>query len=188
MSDFNTAVNILFKHEGGYAHNPNDPGGETKYGISKRQYPDLDIKNLTKEQAAQIYFNDYWVKNKLDGLWNQQIANFALDTVVQHGKGPKLIQEALNKSGMNVTVDNKIGSKTIDAMNHVDVKTFIQQGVLTRRAYYDSLIKNNPTLEQFRRGWYRRVNYFLGDWKLPVVGGGIVLVLAGLYFWFTRTK
>lgn len=52
----------LIGHEGGYTNDPNDPGGETNWGISKRSYPNLDIKNLTREQAKTIYKTDFWDK------------------------------------------------------------------------------------------------------------------------------
>ena len=47
-------------HEGGYVADSRDPGGETKYGISKRSYPGEDIKNLTLGRAKQIYLRDFW--------------------------------------------------------------------------------------------------------------------------------
>jgi len=58
--DFDTAFTRLLGHEGGYTNNPADPGGETNWGICKRSYPLLDIKNLTREQAAGIYYKDFW--------------------------------------------------------------------------------------------------------------------------------
>lgn len=60
MIDFNVAVGRVISHEGEYSNDPNDPGRETKFGISKRAYPNLDVKNLTREQAIEIYYNDYW--------------------------------------------------------------------------------------------------------------------------------
>jgi lysozyme family protein len=57
---FNKAVEIILKLEGGYVNHPDDPGGETRYGISKRAYPHLNIKTLTKDQAKAIYKRDYW--------------------------------------------------------------------------------------------------------------------------------
>lgn len=53
-------IEKIIATEGGYVLDLNDKGGETRYGISKRAYPDLDIKNLTKEQAAEIYERDYF--------------------------------------------------------------------------------------------------------------------------------
>jgi Glycosyl hydrolase 108 len=61
---FEKAVRFTLSWEGGYVSNPNDPGGETKYGISKRAYPHLDIKNLTLDQAKEIYYQDYWLPSE----------------------------------------------------------------------------------------------------------------------------
>ena len=62
MELFDKAMNFVGLMEGGYVNDPIDKGGETKYGISKRSYPNLDIKNLTKEQAREIYYKDFWLK------------------------------------------------------------------------------------------------------------------------------
>ena len=62
LNHFKEAMTFVQKWEGGYVSHPSDPGGETNFGISKRAYPDKDIKNLTLMDAAAIYYNDYWVK------------------------------------------------------------------------------------------------------------------------------
>src|SRR6266849_2542246 len=59
---FLEAVAHLLHDEGGYVDNPADPGGETNFGISKRSYPNEDIKNLTRERAIEIYWNDFWLE------------------------------------------------------------------------------------------------------------------------------
>jgi len=66
--EFKKAVDIVLKLEGGFVNHPKDPGLETKYGISKRSYPDLDIKKLTKKQAREIYKKDYWDKCSCETL------------------------------------------------------------------------------------------------------------------------
>ena len=87
MSDkeiFNEAVEFVLRWEGGYTNDPNDPGGETKYGISKRAYPDIDIKNLTLDEAKDIYYHDYWLKADCDHYLFP--ANFLMfDTSVNMG-------------------------------------------------------------------------------------------------------
>lgn len=60
MSAWDAAVKLIMTLEGGYVNHPTDPGGETKWGISKRSYPHLDIANLTKHEARQIYRRDFW--------------------------------------------------------------------------------------------------------------------------------
>lgn len=66
MSDFDRAFAFVVGEEGGYVNDPRDPGGETKYGISKRAYPTMDIQNLTVEAAKVIYRRDYWDRLQLD--------------------------------------------------------------------------------------------------------------------------
>ena len=58
MKNFEEIIEQVLEHEGGYVKDPKDLGGETKYGITKRFYPDVDIKNLTIEQAVEIYKKD----------------------------------------------------------------------------------------------------------------------------------
>ena len=68
MSKFDEIIEGVLKHEGGYVNDPTDLGGETNFGITKRFYPDVDIKNLTEEGAKEIYKRDYWDKNKVDDV------------------------------------------------------------------------------------------------------------------------
>jgi lysozyme family protein len=65
---FEEAVQFILLKEGGYVNDPNDPGGETNFGISKRAYPNEDIKNMTKERAIEIYRKDYWNELNLDNV------------------------------------------------------------------------------------------------------------------------
>ena len=59
MVDFIKAVEAVLARESGYVHHASDPGGRTKYGISQRQYLDLDIAELTEEEARTIYQRGY---------------------------------------------------------------------------------------------------------------------------------
>jgi len=68
MKDFEIALKFVLKWEGGYSNDLRDPGGETKFGISKRSYPDLDISKLTLKQAKKIYYQNYWLKAGCDEL------------------------------------------------------------------------------------------------------------------------
>src|SRR4030067_2776049 len=60
MNKFDRAIDLILAEEGGYVIDPLDPGGETKYGISKRAYPEINIPSLTTEQGKAIYMGDYW--------------------------------------------------------------------------------------------------------------------------------
>ena len=84
MTLFDAAIRSVLKHEGGYVNNPRDPGGETNWGISKRAYPSLDIRNLTREAAIEIYRRDYWSKVPAD--LPDDVRWFAFDTCVNSGE------------------------------------------------------------------------------------------------------
>ncbi len=84
MSLFDSAFAIVVGLEGGYVSDPKDPGGETKWGISKRAYPDLDIANLTLEEAKAIYQRDYWDLCGCDSYpWDRALCLF--DCAVNQG-------------------------------------------------------------------------------------------------------
>lgn len=84
MSFFDAAFAIVVGIEAGYVNDVNDPGGETKFGISKRAYPNEDIPNLTIERAKQIYLRDYWTKANCDAL-SWELALITFDCAVNQG-------------------------------------------------------------------------------------------------------
>jgi len=187
MSSFTDSLEVVLKHEGGYAFNPADPGGETKYGISKKQYPDVNIHGLTVADAGVIYKRDYWDANKLGELTNQRIANAVMDAIVNHGQGVRIVQTALNMAGKTVKVDNAMGSKTRQALNSVNEKLFLTHYVMARKEYYDSLITKNPELATFKRGWYKRADFFLPMNGIAVGGMG-AMILGIAAFLYLRKK
>lgn len=81
---FEKAIDFTLRWEGGYVNDPADPGGETKFGISKRAYPAEDIRRLTLERARLIYCRDYWNAINAEEL-NPQLAIAAFDTAVNMG-------------------------------------------------------------------------------------------------------
>lgn len=89
--DFNAASERLLSHEGGYVNDPKDPGGETKYGISRRSYPRVNIVLLTRSDALAIYKRDFWDRinaDKINGVVAFQLYDFAvnsgIETAVRH--------------------------------------------------------------------------------------------------------
>jgi lysozyme family protein len=82
---FETAFDRLLGHEGSYVNDPNDPGGETNWGISKRSYPHVNIKALTRDGAAAIYREDFWDRIHADTLPDSvafQVFDFAVNSGV----------------------------------------------------------------------------------------------------------
>ena len=153
MKTFDEIIEKVLEHEGGYVNDPKDLGGETKYGITKRFYPDVDIKNLTIEQATEIYKKDYWDKNKVESL-PQNLWHIYFDMCVNMGKrtAVKVLQRAANNKGRDIEVDGGLGPMTIGALKGVEldrVRAF-------RVKYYVDLITARPEQEKFYLGWFRR--------------------------------
>lgn len=83
---FDTAFDRLIGHEAGYVNNPHDPGGETNWGISKRSYPNVDIKNLTRDGSKTIYRLDFWERihaDELPGAVAFQVFDFAVNSSIE---------------------------------------------------------------------------------------------------------
>jgi lysozyme family protein len=146
-------VDVL-KHEGGFVDDPDDLGGMTKYGISKRSHPNVDIKNLSKDEAVGIYYKDYWKPSKADNLHSDIQATY-FDMVVNMGQGNavRVLQRAINSvGGSRIAVDGYIGDQTISSSSKLKKKRL----QAFRCLYYSDLILNNPSQEKFYYGWWKR--------------------------------
>ena len=138
MADFDEAIDIILHHEGGYVNDPDDPGGETNYGITKRDFPHLDIKNLTVQQAKEIYKDKYWNAVRGDRISNQEIANQMFDFAVNAGvnRATKIAQKI-----MKITADGIFGNQTLGNINSTDFILFLTNYKLERIAFYTRLAK-----------------------------------------------
>lgn len=130
-NNFDRVISFILNEEGGYSQNPQDPGGETKYGISKRAHPTVDIAALTPEAAKAIYRRDYWNPLGLDGL--------------KFGPALVLMDCAVNQ-GVKRAMQIKDKVSTSSA-------PFIVAFQAERALHYASL----PTFATFGRGWMRRL-------------------------------
>lgn len=121
MSDhFFEAVTRTLQHEGGYSDDPDDAGGETNFGISKRSYPYINIRNLTVDTARNIYRRDFWEAPGYYGIENCELACKVFDLGVNMGTGrtTRFLQMAANLLGCTLAVDSIIGPNTLGAINN----------------------------------------------------------------------
>jgi lysozyme family protein len=141
-------------HEIDYSNVPGDHGGETKFGISKAAFPDVDIKSLTKDQARQIYLDHFWTPYRLAEIGSQHIANFIGDLLVNMGPYHdfQIVQHALDALGNDVEADGKVGPKTLAAINATDPVQLKAQIVKSADQFYVNL--HQP---EFLKGWLNRV-------------------------------
>lgn len=153
MAYFEKAIDKTLKHEGNYVNDPDDPGGETKYGISKRAYPDVDIANLSIDQAKVIYKRDYWDKINGNSIHTQGVASSIFDFAVNVGvsSASKIAQGVIGASQ-----DGNIGVKSIDAINEYDPILFISNYKLGKIKKYVLIVKKRPTSIKYLLGWINR--------------------------------
>ena len=153
LVEFDDIIEVVLHHEGGYVNDPDDPGGETNFGIAKRSHPDVDIANLTKDGAKEIYKEHYWDRNKVESL-SEELRHIYFDMCVNQGRGiaVKILLKAANAKGAGLKVDGGLGPKTIGAMKGVE----LQRVRAYRVKYYADLVTRKPDLEKFYFGWFRR--------------------------------
>ena len=129
MSNFDKALAFTLKWEGGYVNDPKDPGGETNFGISKRAYPNEDIKGMSKERASAIYRRDYWDSLGCDNR-DRSLSISVFDSAVNCGVARVLVW--------------------------LDGADTWEQLLQCRRNYYKDLVKRRPALKRFMKGWSAR--------------------------------
>jgi lysozyme family protein len=148
MINFETAIERILSHEGGYVFDPRDPGGETQWGISKRSYPSLNIKTLTRADAKAIYERDFW-RPVVETVADQALRFQLIDAAVNHGIGNaiRFMQRAIG-----VADDGHWGPVShaaLAAMNANDAHLLF---MAERFEFWTKL----TTFDTFGRGWTKR--------------------------------
>lgn len=134
---FDHAVDDVLRTEGGYVNDPVDRGGETNFGISARANPDIDVANLTRDQAKEIYRQRYWEPIKADNL-PEDVRHIAFDSAVNHGVG--WTRRALAEAGN-------------DPARLLEL----------REAHYRGIVAADPSQAKFLRGWLNRIDRLRGE-------------------------
>ena len=160
---FKFALKFILRYEGGYVIDTDDPGGETKSGISKRAYPNLDIAALTDEQIEAIYYTDYWVANNCHTL-PFPIAILFFDGCVNQG----VRRAALSlQRACHATEDGIVGPKTMAALQkrfEANPDCLIRDIAAARGWHYMNI--SEKLEEKYGFGWMRRL---LECYKLALV-------------------
>jgi lysozyme family protein len=154
---FQIAFDALIKHEGGFVICKRR--GETKFGITERTYPHLNIRELTIEDARYIYHKDWWVKNSYNQIPYASLATRIFDFSVHAGadRSHSILQLALNNMGHPVTIDGKIGEETLRAIRHSDPILLVRMFIEAIRKFYYDLAANHPQQSKYLKGWLRRL-------------------------------
>ncbi len=167
-SMFEKCIKVVLKSEGGYVNHPKDPGGETKYGIAKRFFPNEDIKNLTIARARELYKKHYWDPMNLEGMNDESLVLHIFDFGVNAGRRRSIrmiqgIVGAVPIDGISGPITKgRINSftpieKVLDGRNQTfSALDLFKEG---RMNYYKDLANRKPELSVFLKGWLNRIEH-----------------------------
>lgn len=168
---FNYALKFLLQDEGGYSNDPDDPGGETNFGITQKELDKVhvqlgiseSVKDLTHDEAAIYYKACWWDEYKYNSIDNIIIATKIFDLAVNMGaeSAHKIAQEALTYTGYpTLKIDGILGVKTISAINeacfHGRMGDLLHEIRDAAKWHYEHLVEENPKLNKFLKGWMNR--------------------------------
>lgn len=147
--EFLVAINRVLSHEAGYVNDPKDPGGETKWGISKRSYPHLNIADLTRDEAIVIYERDFWERihhRVLPDAMDYQMLDSAVNSGIS--ESIRFLQRALG-----VADDGHFGPVSGAALKNADLNDTLFL-FIAERVEYMTKLSNWPA---HGKGWMRRM-------------------------------
>ena len=174
-------LEYIFLVEGGYFNHPNDPGGETMYGIIKTEARangyNGAMRDLPREVACEIYLRKYWKNNGLMKIESFIVGLCIFDFFVNSGsRGATIAQETVNAVYTNrtgsvqfgksvdaaglkpIAVDGQMGDKTFEAINKIPPFVFISIYNVLQEDKYEDLMRNNGKLRSFDKGWENRIH------------------------------
>lgn len=186
MADFDKAFKITLEHEGGYSDDPQDPGGETIFGVARKKNPNWEgwplVDNFKKDKAnfpknaladsavmshvKKFYKIKFWDVNLLDSVSMQEIGNELFDTGINLGVGKAaslllLALNALNRGGADysdVPEDGKIDPSDMALINaHKRPQNLLKSLNGLQFMHYFNLTKSDPKFEKYFNGWLNRV-------------------------------
>lgn len=157
MADFNVAIGKLLAAEGDstVTNTANDKGGTTKYGISKLSYPNVDIANLTQQQAEDIYFHEYWLPMGCNLIDVPAVAEAIFGAAVN--MGVKTTSRLAQLAAGYKEPDGFLGPETAKDINSMHPETFLPAFALVRIARYAHICNKDPSQAKFMLGWVNRV-------------------------------
>ena len=138
----------------GYANDPTDAGGETKFGVAKNANPDLDIWGLDWDGAKAVYYKRYWIPGACDKL-SPRLSVLHFDGCVNHGvkKAGIFLQEAIGADA-----DGAIGPGTLAILSSKDELSTCIKISERREQFYRDIVSAKPAQAKYLAGWLRRIS------------------------------
>lgn len=147
------AISLVIQVEGGYVNDPADPGGETKFGISKRAFPDLDIRELQETDARRIYLEQYWNPNRCGEMPHGLDLLFFDSCVNQGPRAATLILERTLLRALRRPAQGVISDEVLAAAVSQDRLELMDLFCAERAVWYIG----SQRIGVYARGWMRRL-------------------------------
>ena len=156
-AEFLIAVQGVLADEGGDSSNPADAGGATRFGISARAHPGVDIATLTRDGAVKIYWDEWWLRFGFAQL-PAAVAAKTFDLAVNMGASNAIecLQRALRASGVPVTEDGAMGPATALAAARADPAALMSAMRSEFAAHYRLIAAKQNRDQEFLKGWLNR--------------------------------
>lgn len=171
-------IDMILKSEGGFVNDPDDRGGVTYRGITRKNFPNwkgwkivdanLPLKNgqIIKNDELEQYVREFYHENfyqpmKIDEIDNMLISGHLLCHGVNAGikTAVKILQKSINKIyNVGISVDGIVGNITLSYSNGDKAESVAQEMISERKEYYTNLAKRNPSQKKFLKGWLNRVD------------------------------
>jgi lysozyme family protein len=166
MANFEAAMIVLLRHEGGFSSNPADLGGPTNMGITQgdlahwynRPVSIDEIKLLDIETVKKYYRIRFWEQLKLDSLSSTKLATILFDQGVLRGAG-RIVQDVQHL--LNLDPDGIMGPDTIEKLNVQPELSFGIKLLGQCQLSYCYLVQAKPTQVEFLSGWISRTQSLL---------------------------
>lgn len=172
MADYLLAYNQVLQNEGGYVNDPDDPGGETYKGVTRKFFPkwegwttidllkkqsgfpkNLDSDTELQESVKTFYEVQFWSRIKGDDITDQDVATSIFDFAVNAGV---TTSASLAQMVVGVAADGIIGPQSIEAINKYNVELFLAKFTLAKIARYIHIVQKRPKSKKYFYGWIRR--------------------------------
>ncbi len=155
---FDRAIKVVLEHEGdGFTDDPRDKGGPTKYGISQRWNPDVNVRELSRGQAIEIYWKRYWRGRRYETLPDGiAIKVFDLAVNLGHKTAVTCLQRALLACGMRVAIDGHLGPQTSGAAGLANQDALMAALRSEAAGEYRLRVERKEDHVAFEKGWLNR--------------------------------
>mgnify|MGYP001563088990 CR=1 FL=1 len=161
-TNFDQALAVTLRFEGGYVNDPDDTGGETNFGVTQRVYDShrkaaglepRTVKDIERAEVAAVYKHGYWNAVKCDDLpWPLSLCVFDLAVNAGTSASARMLQRVLK-----LTDDGVIGPKTIAAAQAGNAAQLSHALLDARQEFYKKIVANRPRNQKFFAGWMKRV-------------------------------